>query len=129
MALLTAVTVPAGAQVEVIGTSREREANDQSLFLDVISFSSRTGSGPRLDVFVQVGFDILSFLKNSELYDASYEMTITVLDSAGSLVSEKLWTEEVKGVPFDRSVSPSAVSITQRSFSVNPGRYLVRVIM
>ena len=128
-AVLIAAAAPAGAQVEVEGTSREREANDQSLFLDVIGFSSRTGGGARLDVFVQVGFDILSFLKNGELYDASYEMTISVLDSAGSLVSEKLWTEEVKGVPFDRSVSPSSVSITQRSFPVNPGRYLVRVMM
>jgi GWxTD domain-containing protein len=128
-AAVIAATAPAGAQVEVEGTSREREANDQSLFLDAISFSSRTGGGARLDVFVQVGFDILSFLKNGDLYDASYEMTISVLDSAGSLVSEKLWTEEVKGVSFDRSVSPSSVSITQRSFPVNPGRYLVRVIM
>lgn len=129
IAVLGMLAVPAVAQVEVDGTRREREANDQSLFVDAISFAGRSGGGPRLDVFVQVGFDILSFLKNGDLYDASYEMTISVLDSAGSLVSEKLWTEDVKGVSFDRSVSPSAVSITQRSFNVNPGHYLVRVIM
>jgi GWxTD domain-containing protein len=128
-ALLTAATVSAAAQVEVMGTSREREANDQSLFLDAISFSGRAGAGPRVDVFVQVGFDLLSFVKNGDVYDASYEMTISVLDSANSLVSEKLWTEEVKGIPFDRSVSTSAVSITQRSFPVSPGRYHVRVIV
>jgi GWxTD domain-containing protein len=76
-----------------------------------------------------VGHDILSFVKNKELYDASYEMTISVFDSADALVSEKLWTEEVKGVTFDRSVSPSATSITQRVFTVEPGQYTIRVVM
>ncbi len=126
--LLTAV-VPAFAQMEIQGTSREREANEQSLFVDVVSFANRGGAGARMDVFVQVGYDILSFVKNGDLYDASYEMTISVLDSAESLVSEKLWTEDVKGVKFDLSVSSSAASITQRSFPVAPGRYTVRVVV
>jgi hypothetical protein len=105
------------------------ESVDQSFFIDAISFAAREGQGSRIDVFAQVGYDILSFLKNGDLYDASYEMTISILDSTSTLVSEKLWTEDVKGVPFERSVSPSATSITQRAFAVAPGQYVVRVSM
>jgi GWxTD domain-containing protein len=127
--LIAAATVPAAAQMEIQGTSKEREANEQSLFLDAVSFANRAAPGSRLDVFVQVGFDLLSFVKSGDLYDASYEMTISVLDSAGTLVSEKLWTEDVKGVTFDRSVSASAASITQRSFQVPLGKMFVRVVV
>jgi GWxTD domain-containing protein len=127
--LLMAATIPAAAQLEIQGTSREREANEQSLFLDAVSFANRNAPGSRLDVFVQVGHDLLSFVKSGDLYDASYEMTISVLDSAGNLVSEKLWTEEVKGVTFDRSVAASAVSVTQRSFQVPFGKMFVRVVV
>jgi hypothetical protein len=123
---LTAVA-PAPAQVEVQG--KHRESDEQSLFVDAISFAGRGGAGPRVDVFVQVGHDILSFVKNGEKYDAAYEMTITVFDSTNTLVSEKLWTEEVKGMTFDQSVSPSATSISQRSLPIGPGRYLLRVVM
>jgi GWxTD domain-containing protein len=122
-----AAVAPASAQVEVQGVRRDMD--EQSLFVDAISFAARGGTGPRVDVFVQVGHDILSFVKNGDRYDASYEMTISVFDSTNTLVSEKLWTEEVKGMTFDQSVSPSATSITQRSLQIAPGHYVLRVIV
>ena len=130
LAALTVLAVsaaPAPAQVEVQGV--HRESDEQSLFLDAISFAGRGGAGPRLDVFVQIGHDILTFVKNGSTYDAAYEMTISLFDSSNTLVSEKLWTEEVKGMTFDQSVAPSATSITQRSLPVGPGRYVLRVVV
>ena len=121
------LATPGAAQIEVDGV--RPDPVDQSFFIDAISFAARDGQGSRIDIFTQVGYDILSFVKNNDLYDAAYEMTISILDSSNTLVSEKLWTEDVKGVPFERSVSPGAVSITQRSFAVSPGQYVVRVIM
>jgi len=115
------------AQIEVSGVNPEPV--DQSFYIDAISFAARNGEGSRIDVYTQVGYDILSFVKNNDLYDASYEMTVSILDSSNTLVGEKLWTEDVKGVTFDRSVSPGAVSITQRSFPVAPGQYVLRVVM
>lgn len=127
LAAWIAMTSCAHAQVEVQGANRAQE--EQSFFVDAVSFAARGAGGYRIDVFSQVGHDILSFVKTGNLYNAAYEMTVSVFDSANSLVSEKLWTEEVKGVPFDRSVAASATSITQRSFAVPPGRYVVRVVM
>jgi GWxTD domain-containing protein len=120
-------TTSAFAQVEVSGVRPDQ--SDQSFFIDAISFAGRTGQESRIDVFTLVGHDILSFVKNKDLYDASYEMTISIFDSSDALVSEKLWTEDVKGVTFDRSVAPSATSITQRVFTVAPGQYTLRVVM
>jgi GWxTD domain-containing protein len=114
-------------QVEVSGLTPG--GADASLFLDVIGFASTTGTDSRMDVFVQVGYDLLSFVKKDDLYDASYEMTLSLFDSAETLVVEKLWTENVKGVPFDRTSSPNAFSISQRSFQLHPGDYNLRVVL
>jgi GWxTD domain-containing protein len=114
-------------QVEVSGLTPG--GADASLFLDVIGFASTNGTDSRMDVFVQVGYDLLSFVKKDDLYDASYEMTLSLFDSAETLVVEKLWTENVKGVPFDRTSSPNAFSISQRSFQVHPGDYNLRVVL
>jgi GWxTD domain-containing protein len=115
------------AQVEVSGNAPDR--GDGSLFLEAISFSAANGTNARLDAFVQVSYDALSFVKKDNGYDASYEMTLSVFDSAEALVTEKLWTETIKGVPFDRTASPNAFSITQRSFEVQPGQHSLRVVL
>lgn len=120
-------TAGAIAQVEVSGVTPD--PTDQSFFIDAVSFAARDGKGSRIDVFAQVGYDFLTFVKENDAYNASYEMTVTILDSSGTLVGEKLWTEDIKGIPFERSVSPSAVSVTQRVFSVPAGQYVVKVVM
>ncbi len=127
LAAILSVCCPTQAQVEVGGVSPEYA--DPSFYIDAIAFASVNGPGSRLDVFAQVGYDLLSFVKREDLYDASYEMTISIFDSTNALVNEKLWTEDIKGVSFERSVSASSLSITQRVFSVSPGRFTLRVVM
>jgi GWxTD domain-containing protein len=108
------------AQVEMSGRASDE---DRGLFsLDAIAFAG-TGNENRLDVFVQVSHDALTFVKQDELYNASFEVTLSLLDSAGGLVNEKSWTEEIKGVSFDQSISSNAFRTTQRMFRVQPGPY------
>ncbi|MBM2840322.1 MAG: hypothetical protein HW412_850 [Bacteroidetes bacterium] len=97
--------------------------------VDAISFSSNTPKKSRLDVFIQVPFENLAFIKKDGVYWASYEMTIDVLDSTGQLFNEKLWTEEVKAETFEQSVSPQAYSLVQRVFEIPPGSYSIVTIM
>jgi GWxTD domain-containing protein len=93
--------------------------------VEAISFQSATGTGSRLDVFVQISYEQLSFVKRSGQYEASYEVTVSLLDSTGKLVNEKLWTEEIRVASFDESVSSRSYSLTQRSFDAQPGRYVL----
>jgi len=115
------------AQVELAQSTKKEEQNPY--FIDAMSFAVRDSRQSRLDVFVQIGYDKLSFVKRDDLYYASYEMTITVLDSQSRLVNEKLWTEEIKGVTFDQSVSQQLYSLVQRVFEVPPGRYYIATIL
>lgn len=114
------------AQVEMSGAQVE----PPGVFnVDAITFAGTVSGKSRLDVFVQVGYEALSFVKQDELYSASYELTLSLYDSAGSLVNEKMWTEEVKKLTFEQSVSSGGYNMTQRSFSLAPGVYQMTATM
>jgi GWxTD domain-containing protein len=109
-------------QVEASGT--QGDPRDEHFYLDAVSFADQAG-GSRLDVFVQVGYELLTFIKSGDSYDASYELTLSLYDTLNTLITEKSWVESVKSVTFDQSVSPNLYSLTQRTFPLKPGRYIV----
>jgi GWxTD domain-containing protein len=114
------------AQVEV---TESAAANAVSLFdVDAISFASDSANVSRLDMYVAVPYEQLSFVKKDESFAASYEMTITITDSSNALVSERLWTREILVPSFEQSVASGASSIEQRILFLPPGRYRIAVI-
>jgi GWxTD domain-containing protein len=102
---------------------------DESYHIEALTFADRTSARTRLDVFAHVGYELLSFVKEGDQYDASYEMTVTLYDTDDALVTEKLWTEEITGLSFAESVSPDAYKLSQKSVVLDPGRYSVSVNM
>ncbi len=116
--------LPPSAPGQVEASAVQSDPRDEHFYLDAVSFADQSG-GSRLDLFVQVGYDLLTFIKSEEVYDASYELTLSIYDTLNTLITEKSWVEEVRGVTFDQSVSPNLYSLTQRVFSVAPGRYVV----
>ncbi len=121
------LAAPGRAQVESAAAPAEEE---RTFFqIDAISFASLDSALSRLDVFVQVPYENLSFTKGDEGYSASYEIQISIYDSLGRLATEKLWTEQVKTATFDESVSSQAYSLTQRVFNIAPGKYSIGVII
>jgi GWxTD domain-containing protein len=123
--IVSLASVAAGfGQVEV---SQTREDEQAPFSFDAMSFAATGSDVSRLDVYVQVPYENLSFVKENERYHASYETTIVLFDSSGNLVNEKLWTEDITANSFDESVSSEAYNLTQRVFELTPGRYSIVV--
>lgn len=98
-----------------------------AFLVDVLSFASTSSPLSRIDAFVQVGYSIMTFVKQDDRYSASMDLAITVYDSAGGLVSEKSWTDEIAKVTFDESVSAQRHTLDERTFEVAPGLYQVTI--
>ncbi len=98
-------------------------------YVDLLSFAAANSSETRLDLYLLVGYDQLTFISEGGEYKASYEVTVTLRDSAGQVVVEKLWTENVSTSDFNESVSPDAFSMLQRSLTVAPGEYSLVTIV
>jgi GWxTD domain-containing protein len=116
-------SVPGAAQVEI--ATQVPPEYSETLFLDPVAFLGPQPGQVRLDVFAQVGYDNLTFVKTGDTYAASYEMEIRIEDSASTQIVDKVWTENITGLTFDQSVAASGYSLQQRSFTVTPGRYAV----
>ncbi len=72
------------AQVEITGAVGEPS---RSFVLDALSFAADTAHS-RLDIFIQVGYDNLTFMKDGDNYSASYELTTTLYDSTNGVIDE-----------------------------------------
>ncbi len=95
-------------------------------FVDALSFSSGDSLSSRVDVYVQIPYDALQFVKKNDMYVSKYEVTVNFLTDDNASVSEKVWTEEVRVPLFDFTESKKAFSLTQRSVNVTPGVYTLR---
>ena len=118
---------PSFAQVEVAET--QKELGSEGFFVDAMSFAGNKLSASRLDVFLQVAYNDLTFLKKDDRYEASYEVTIAIYDNATKLVREKNWQELIQANTFDQSVSVSAFSMAQKSFELPQGKYFITILL
>ncbi len=96
------------------------------LFLDALNFSSDRPGESRLDVYIEVPYEALHFAKDNNIFSTSYDVTVDVNDSTDKLVVEKFWTEKIETQDYDESISPHAGRLSQRSFTLPPGKYVVK---
>jgi len=111
------------AQVENI---EKRGPDLPEFYVDAMSFSADT-LGSRLDVYLQVPYSQLHFLKLGNAFDAKYEVTMTFLSGDGTPVTEKSWDEDENVPTFEASVAKGAYHLTERSFYLAPAKYKLRV--
>lgn len=96
-------------------------------YFEAISFAGDDTSLTRLDVYVDVGYDALHFVNESDVYRANYEVTIGIYDTLDHSVNEKMWSEKIETKEYEKSVSPRESNLSQRSFLLSPGKYVVKV--
>ncbi len=96
-------------------------------FADALSFASEKNGMSRLDVYVDVGYDVLHFINEGDVYRAGYEVTVTVNDSLGPAVDEKSWLETIETKEYEKSISPRTSNLSQCSFTLLPGRYQITI--
>lgn len=103
----------------------------QPFFFDALNFAEYESYGlqGRLDVFVHVPYDIITFVKKDEFYVGGYEITALVRHSDGNQVNqEELWDRTVRLLSFERTNHPGYYDLSQKSLQLSPGNYLVEII-
>jgi GWxTD domain-containing protein len=95
-------------------------------FVDALSFSSGDSLTSRVDIYVQVPYDAIQFVKKNDRYVAGYEISVNFLTDDNASVSEKVWTEEIVVPLFEYTGSKKTFSLTQRSIDIPPGIYTMR---
>jgi len=125
-ALLTPFLIVAGrSQAEFL--PQNTFVDGPQFSVEALCFASDEGEKSRLDIYVDVGNDVLHFAHEANVYRAGYEVGIGIFDTLNLSVVEKSWLETIKTESYDKSISPKESNLSQRSFALPPGNYTVRV--
>ncbi len=122
--LILGLSTGAFAQVDM---SQPEMSYGPAFFVDAMSYRSDTEGLSRIEVYVQIPYAELSFVKEGEQYDARYEMVVGVYDENDSPVIERSWMDEIQVSDFGQTTSPQMYRLVQRSLDVKPGNYSLSV--
>ena len=112
------------AQVE--NRSESPRADVPDFYVDAMTFQSNDSLSTRIDTYIQVPYEALRFVSSDSEFVARYEITVNILGTEGNAVLEKIWNEEMHLRTFEQTQTKNGYSLTQRSFTLPPGNYVMR---
>jgi GWxTD domain-containing protein len=80
----------------------------------------------RIEVFIEVVYDDIQFLKTETGYDASYELSAIIMDGRDQ-VNGDLWKKTLSVDTFDKTNSRSDIDLSHKTFTLEPGKYVVKL--
>ncbi|MHB1688021.1 MAG: GWxTD domain-containing protein [Ignavibacteriaceae bacterium] len=116
----------AKAQVEE-ATEQNAFNSSPKFFEDLLNFSSGKPNSTRIDVFIQVPYTTIQFVKNDTGFTGGFSITVSVFDKdKNKLLAEKTWTDKLFVKEFEQTVSKNNFSLNLKSFYLAPGKYFIR---
>ncbi len=94
---------------------------------DALNFASDEAGTGRLDLYLEVSFEGLHFVKEEDRFRASYDAVVSIFDKSDKLIREESWTDNVTCKTYDETISPRAGNLTQKTFALLPAGYVVTV--
>jgi len=99
-------------------------------YQEFLCFYSGKKNLTRVDVFIQVPYSEIQFVKSGQSFIAQYSLTISVFDqNRERLISEKIWNEKIIAENFDQTLSKENFNLSLKSVELKPGNYVIRTAM
>ncbi len=94
-----------------------------SFFFEAITYASEQGNKSRVDLYVQVPYQELRFVKEGDQFIARFDMMLSIYDPNQQLVQERSWADAVHVKDFAQTTSNKLYKLSQRSVDIEPGNY------
>ncbi|UCH64356.1 MAG: GWxTD domain-containing protein [Ignavibacterium sp.] len=95
-------------------------------YQDILNFKDDDGK-PQVDLFIQVPFREIQFIRSSNGFEGGYSVTVSIYDEQGeNLVLEKVWNEKVSTNSFDEVSAKENFNISHRSFNLEKDTYFIK---
>lgn len=128
LVLLLAVS-PILAQVEVSG-GMYGSTYLPNFFIYFTNYQSEVEGKTRVDVFLQVPYGSVQFVKSGSKFTAKYTISLAFYDEdKDNLIFEKLWTEKIVSNQFSQTYSKQNYNISYKDFNLVPQKYIVICII
>lgn len=98
-----------------------------------IDYAEYLGSVPnktRLDMFIQVPYAGIQFVKKDNSFNAAYNVSLTFYNKdKNNVLFEKIWKERVTVTDFTQTLSRNNFNLSHRTFDLTPGEYFVKCML
>lgn len=121
------LTVQNYSQVE--NATEDRSVLSLPIFYyDILNYASDDSGKTRVDVYIQVPYNQIQFVKSKDKFVSEYVITVSIYDEHKiRLLTEKSWTEKLETSNFDLTISRNSSHLSLRSFNLEPSKYSVKV--
>ncbi|MCU0453052.1 MAG: GWxTD domain-containing protein [Bacteroidetes bacterium] len=118
------ITTVGLSQVEM---SDRRKTSVATIFMDVLSYASADSGLSKLELYLQVPYEEITFVQKGDEFFGTFDITATISTADGEPVWNRLHTVELKTKDFSQTTSNRLYSLRQMSFDMKPGPFDVRV--
>ena len=98
-----------------------------SIFLEALSYASPDRTKARLEVYMQIPYEQVRFLKEGDIYVGLFDITVSITSEDGDPVWNRVQTVEIRTKDFAETTSNRLSSLKQMTFDMDPGKYSVKV--
>ena len=124
MVLFVAFFCSTWAQEEM---NKDKRIAKVKYYQDFLNFRSAKPGMTRLDVFIEVPYNEIQFVKKADLFESKYSATVSIFaEDKERLIEEKTWDEKIDVADFPHTTSPTNFNISIKSFDIPPGKYFIR---
>ncbi|HSP86650.1 MAG TPA: GWxTD domain-containing protein [Ignavibacteriaceae bacterium] len=121
--ILFVQTIP--AQIENI-FDKNRTNSLPKYYQDFLNFASDQEGKTRLDIFIQVPYTEILFVKSNKGFSAAYTAVVSVFnEDKEQLLAEKSWKEKIDVLDFEQTISKNNFNLSLKSFHLTPGKYFI----
>ena len=101
-----------------------------TFYFDVANYMGEKENASKIDVFIQVPYSSVQFVKNEGGFVSRYNLTVTFYDEdKDNILIERIWKEKISVEDFSKTTSEKSFNVSYRSFSLPPGEYPIRIIV
>ena len=107
----------------------DKISNDRvKYYEDFLNFAGAKKT--RLDIFIQVPFQEIQFVKAENGYEGGYSVIVSVYEEdKTTLVQEKLWNENINIKSSNDLSSGVNYNLSYRSFELSPAKYFIKTVV
>jgi len=96
-------------------------------FYDLLIYKSTQPSKTRVDIYIEVPYKVIQFVKSAKGFTAGYSITISIFDEEGErMITERSWNETVNSKDFESTSSLRNYYLSYKTFDLTPGKYSFR---
>jgi GWxTD domain-containing protein len=119
-----------GFAQENSGNQNKTNLKDAVFYQDYVNMASDKPGLSRVDIYIQVPYKNVQFVKSNQGFTAKYSITASVFDSSKKkLIVEKTWNETINVIDFTIATSKENYSLSKRSFDLATGIYSIRTLL